>query len=242
MKKNILITGNPRSGKSTLLKDVIKRFDSKTGFITSEIREKGERVGFNIETQNGEKSIFASINIKTDFKVSKYFVDIKSLEEIMPTVDKFNNEDLLFLDEIGQMQLTSQKFKGIVKKYLNASNVCIATISKIYSDEFIEEIKKRSDIFLVEITQENREEKKNYVENLLKKIIKAKRYISEGNRFLIDKKKANITTDHGIRKLEKQKNIWICDCDFFQDNEVCSHTIAIEEYVRLYKEKYNTEK
>ncbi len=242
MKKNILITGNPRSGKSTLLKDVVKNFDCKTGFITSEIREKGERVGFNIETQNGEKSIFASINIKTDFKVSKYFVDIKSLEEIMPTVDKFNNEDLLFLDEIGQMQLTSQKFKRIVKKYLDASNVCIATISKIYSDEFIEEIKKRSDTFLVEITQENREEKKNYVENLLKKIIKAKRYISEENRFLIDKKRANITTDHGIRKLEKQKNIWICDCDFFQDNKVCSHTIAIEEYIRLCNEKDNTEK
>jgi nucleoside-triphosphatase THEP1 len=50
MRKNILITGMPRSGKSTLLKNIISRIEDKVGFITHEIRKNGERTGFEIET------------------------------------------------------------------------------------------------------------------------------------------------------------------------------------------------
>jgi len=225
----------PRSGKSTLLKKLITNFDQKVGFVTNEVRKDGERIGFELENHKGEKSMLANVDFKTNFKVSRYFVDINNLGEIIPSVDQFDDHDFLFLDEIGQMELFSEKFKVLVKKYLDSPNTCIATLSKIYSDEFTETIKKRNDIFLIEITEENREEKEKYLETLLKKIVKAKRYISEPNRFSINQNDVSITTDHGTRILTKRKEGWICNCDFFQENKVCSHIIALEEYLKIHR-------
>lgn len=172
MTKNIVITGMPGSGKTTLLKKIIQKIDKKVGFVTNEIRKDGERVGFELETHRGEKSILASVDLKTEFKVSKYFVDIKNLDKIIPSVERFNERDFLFLDEIGQMELFSEKFKALVKKYLDSSNICVATLSKVYNDEFTEAIKKRDDVFLIEITEENRGSKEKYLEILLAELLR----------------------------------------------------------------------
>ena len=46
---NLLITGLPRCGKTTLVKKVIQNtafYQKSRGFITEEIREKGKRIGF----------------------------------------------------------------------------------------------------------------------------------------------------------------------------------------------------
>jgi len=235
MRKNILITGMPRSGKSTLLKKIIQQFDNKVGFVTNEVRKDGERIGFEIETNAGEKSMLANVDFKTNFKVSRYFVDIENLDLMISKVENFEKNDFLFLDEIGQMELFSEKFKVLVEKYLDSTNICIATLSKIYSDEFIEDIKRRNDIFLIEITEENRDEKEKYLETLLRKIAKAKRYVSEPDRFSINQHEVCIRTDHGTRILTEQKEGWICSCEFFKENKVCSHVIALEEYLKIHE-------
>jgi len=231
MRKNILITGMPRSGKSTLLKKVIQNYDNKVGFVTNEVCENKKRVGFEIETQTGQKAVLSNVNFKTNFKVSRYFVNIANLDKIIPKVSEFHNNDLLFLDEIGQMELFSEKFKQLVLKYLDSLNICIVTLSKVYNDPFTEQLKNRGDIILLEIDEETRDAKEKYIEALLKKIAKAKRYISEPDRFTIHQNEANIATDHGIRKLMKQKEEWICNCEFFKANSICSHVIALEEYM-----------
>lgn len=232
MKKNILITGMPRSGKSTLLKKIIKNYDKKVGFITNEIRKDGERVGFEIETNTGQKSMLANVDFKTNFKVSRYFVDISNLDNLLPKIEKFNDDELLFIDEIGQMELFSEKFKQVVLNYLDSSNTCIVTLSKVYTDTFIEQIKNRKDVILIEIEEETRDAKEKYIETLLRKITKAKRYLSEPERFTINSNEVTLVTDHGIRKLTKQGKEWICNCDFFQENNLCSHIIALEEHLK----------
>lgn len=50
LQMNILITGLPQSGKTTLLKTLLENYPQKTGFFTNEIRENGTRTGFEIET------------------------------------------------------------------------------------------------------------------------------------------------------------------------------------------------
>ena len=172
MKKNILITGMPRSGKSTLLNKIIKKISNKVGFVTNEVCKDGERVGFELVTHNGKKSTLANINIKSKFKVSKYFVNIENLSSIITQVEDFSEDNFLFIDEIGQMELFSNKFKSLVLKYLDSKNVCITTLSKIYSDEFIEKIKNRKDVIIIEITEENRGKKEKNIETLLRKIVK----------------------------------------------------------------------
>lgn len=168
--KNILITGMPRSGKTTLLNKIIQNIDHKVGFVTNEVRDTGERVGFEIETNTGKKSMLAHVDFKSNLRVSRYYVNTKNLGTIVSTVTEFKEKDLLYLDEIGQMELFSDKFKNLVNIYLDSQNSCIATISKIYNDKFIEKIKHRNDCMIIEINEENREEKEECIINILSNI------------------------------------------------------------------------
>ncbi len=235
MKKNILITGLPGSGKSTILKKIISLHEAKVGFVTHEVCQDGARTGFELETNAGEKSMLASVKFQTEFKVKKYFVDVTNLDQIIPRVTTFKSEDLLFLDEIGQMQLFSDKFKQLVSRYLDSPNICLATLSKVYDDPFIETVKNRDDVILVEISPENRDSKMKFLEALVQKILKAKRYFRDPQRFSIKSDEVTIRTDHGIRHLRKNGSGWICDCEFFKEYSLCSHWIALDEYLRSLK-------
>ncbi len=167
MKKNILITALPRSGKTTLLNKILQNTRQKVGLVTNEIRENGERVGFEIETSAGERSILAHVNFNTPFKVSRYFVDIKNLDIVLPKISTFTINDTLYLDEIGQMELYSEQFKKLVVSYLDSNNICIAILSEIYQDDFTDLIRKRKDVVIIKLTPENREEKAKQIEELL---------------------------------------------------------------------------
>ncbi|MFN7161268.1 MAG: nucleoside-triphosphatase [Candidatus Gracilibacteria bacterium] len=234
MRKNIIITGLPGTGKSTFIKKIISEYPNSTGFTTNEIREDGERTGFEIETSKSEKALLASTHFKTLFKVSKYYVAIDELNRIIPCVAHFKNSDLLYLDEIGQMQLFSISFiNDLVLKYFAAPNTTIMTLSKVFEDPIITMIKERRDIILIEVTKENREEMLIYTKELLGKIAKAKRYVQESERFSGKFPEITMTTDHETRHLVFTAD-WQCDCSFFEKHKICSHIIAVEKYTSIY--------
>lgn len=235
MIKNILITGLPRSGKTTILEEIIAEYKDKVGFITKEILMDGKRSGFEIITNLGKRAMLADVNFKTNYRVSKYFVDIKNLESMISKIEKFKKEDILFLDEIGQMELFSQRFKGLVIKFLDSENVFLATLTKVYNDDFIDNIKKREDIIITEISAKHREIKKQFIKDLIKKIIKAKNYINEPERFKRKGLLIEMSSEHGLRKLTYSNGKLSCDCDFFNQSQICSHTIAVAELIRLNK-------
>jgi nucleoside-triphosphatase THEP1 len=62
----------------------------------------------------------------------------------------------VIIDEIGKMECLSLLFRDIVLRLLDADQPVIATIGK-KGTPFMEGIKKRSDLKLVEVTLENRE-------------------------------------------------------------------------------------
>jgi len=231
MQKNILITGKPKSGKSTLLRKLIADIPNKVGFVTNEILGKYGRVGFEIETYSGYKTILASVDFETKNKVSKYFVSVENLESVLPEISNFKNDNFLYLDEIGQMQLFSNKFKKLVLQYLNSPNTCMTTLSNVFEDDFTKSLKERHDIILVEISTEDREEKEKFLVQLLKKIEKAKRYIAEPERFKINGHKVELQSEHGTRNLVLVNGKWNCTCDFFKQYGICSHIIATKEIV-----------
>ncbi|OGZ57719.1 MAG: hypothetical protein A3F94_01765 [Candidatus Spechtbacteria bacterium RIFCSPLOWO2_12_FULL_38_22] len=229
MKKNILITGEPKSGKSTLLRKITEDIPNKIGFVTNEISENNGRVGFEIETHSQQKKVLAHINFKTPHKVSRYFVDIQNLESVVSEVSKFKNDDFLYLDEIGQMQLFSDQFKELVLKYLNSQNTCLATLSCVFEDDFTKSIKEREDIIIVEISSENRNEKEKFLRQLIKKVGKAKGYISEPQRFNRKGSQVELRSEHDIRILSLTGSDWSCVCDFYKEYGICSHAIAVQE-------------
>ena len=63
--------------------------------------------------------------------------------------------------------LLSEKFRDLVLKYLDAPNICVATISSVYEDSFIKSIKGRDDVVVVEISAENREGQEKCISQLL---------------------------------------------------------------------------
>lgn len=229
MRKNILITGKPRSGKSTLLEHAVERIEPKVGILVKELRENGERIAFEMVTHQNNRAIFCDTRVETPHKIGRYFFNLPNLEAMLPSVSHFEHNDFLYLDEIGQMQLLSAKFKDLTLKFLDSSNTCLATISYIYEDDFTRMVKERKDVILVEITEENREEKATFVTQLIGKIEKAKKYSSEPDRFTKKETIIELRSEHGTRTLSLNEGSWTCDCDFYKKYQICSHKIATEE-------------
>ena len=158
--KNILLTGPPSVGKTTIIKKIAGLVDDAKGFYTEEIRSRGKRVGFRLKTLNGREGILAHIDIKSRFRVGKYGVNIEDLEDIgvRAIEDGLQDEEcrVIILDEIGKMELFSRRFKDIVIEALNSEKLLIGTI-KLKGNGFIEGIKQRNDTIIIQVTYDNRE-------------------------------------------------------------------------------------
>jgi len=157
MSNNILITGSPGSGKTTLVGNLLHQIPDKKGFITREVRQSGKRTGFEIVTSDGERKLLAGVGIDSTYRVSKYKVDVTGFETVLDRFFNFTEKDILYIDEIGKMELFSGKFKKLVQLYLEAGNLFIATIALKSTDNFIRDIKKRDDIDLFTIDRNNRD-------------------------------------------------------------------------------------
>jgi len=161
--KNVLITGRPGVGKSTIVSRLIeraKRMELKVGGLsTPEIREKGRRIGFKlVDIATGEEGILAMVGIRGPM-VSKYGVNLDDLRRVGVGAIKraLKESDLIIIDEIGKMELFSDEFKQAVVQALNSSKPVIATVGKFLRDPFVREILRREDVVLFEITINNRD-------------------------------------------------------------------------------------
>lgn len=157
VKTNIFLTGPPSSGKTTVIKKVIKSLKiPANGFYTEEERIGKKRVGFLIKTLDGNSGYLAHQNIQSRFHVGRYGVSIENIEELLvPSIDPTNN-NIIILDEIGKMECFSDDFKESVLVALNSHNIVIGTITS-GRDNFIQEIKNRKDVEIIKLTLHNRD-------------------------------------------------------------------------------------
>ncbi len=155
---NILVTGPPRSGKSTLLEKVIQGINRPaTGFFTRELRERGRRVGFSITTLAGKNGVLAHQDIKSRFRVGKYGVSLADIDQIaVPSMLPSTPDQIVVIDEIGKMECFSRLFKETLLKVLSSANPVIGSVA-IKGDRFIQSIKKRDDVSLVSISEDTRD-------------------------------------------------------------------------------------
>jgi len=155
---NILLTGPPRSGKSTLIEKVVKKIKRPaTGFFTRELREKNKRVGFLIETIDGKTGLLAHQNIRSNCRVGKYKVNLEDIDQIaVPSMLPSSSDQIVVVDEIGKMECFSRLFKETLLRVLSSENQVIGSIA-IKGDRFIQTIKNRDDVTLVSITEDTRD-------------------------------------------------------------------------------------
>ncbi|MFW9862420.1 MAG: NTPase [Candidatus Thorarchaeota archaeon] len=159
MRKNVLLTGRPGIGKSTVVKKIIHGLkpDSADGFWSAEIRENNRRVGFSINTLSGETGILAHVDLERGPRVGKYRVNIRDLESLaIPTlVNAREFGKIIVIDEIASMELCAPQFAPEVRRCLDTGRV-LATLQQ-RRGVFHDEIRARSDVDLIEITVANRD-------------------------------------------------------------------------------------
>lgn len=165
----ILITGRPGVGKTTLIKKLSRLLQNAGGFYTEEIRESGKRIGFKIVTLDGEEGILARTDLPFPYRVGKYYVNLKDLEEIgvRSLEGALREKNLIIVDEIGKMELLSSKFREVVEKIFDSEKDVVATIKKS-SDPFVEKIKNRNDVVIFELNEKNRNSLLNEILSVLK--------------------------------------------------------------------------
>ena len=151
MKKNVLITGPPGCGKTTLVKEIISAMHDMrpAGFYTEEIRVAGVRQGFALVCLDGQRGVLAGVNIESPFRVGKYRVDLQGFDTFLSACTlKSPRTPLVIVDEIGKMECLSPLFRETIGGVLDSDVLCIATIA-LHGDRFIEAIKEREDVTII---------------------------------------------------------------------------------------------
>ena len=160
MANNILLSGYPGVGKTTLINKIIKKLNCKIGgFYTHEKKESGKRTGFYITDFSGNQMVMADVNSTSSYRVSKYGVNVKAFEKIgIPALENANKTaDLIIIDEIGKMEMFSPKFCKMLEKIFNSQKPVLATIKKI-DCKLTLELKARDDVVIFHLTIQNRDE------------------------------------------------------------------------------------
>ena len=167
--KNILITGRPRVGKSTIIKKVVEKlctagYKSIAGFYTAEIIRDNKRVGFIINTLDGRIGRLAEVGFESPYRLGKYGIDMKSFEAIALTSleHAIKTNSLIVIDEIGYMELKSKRFRELVIKALDSPAFVLAAIMRNKFD-FADIIKARNDVEVITVRTDNRDRLTNEI-------------------------------------------------------------------------------
>lgn len=165
----IVVTGQPHSGKSTLLKKALDLSSSaKHGFLTLEKREPGDnhRSGFELVSSDGSKAVLAGVNVAEGPKVSRYKVDLDSLEAFISNLRDPGANEIAYIDEVGEMELFSPAFEEMLERWLEKSGILICTASQVYQHPVIDSLLDRADN-VIEVSPDNRKESLDTLSSLL---------------------------------------------------------------------------
>jgi nucleoside-triphosphatase len=174
MTRILILTGAPGVGKTTVLTKTVDALKAKGvsvgGMVSREVREGGVRVGFEIlDLTSGKHGWLAHVN-GSGPQVGRYHVNLNDLDNIgtvaiMQALEKCN---AIAIDEIGPMELYSQKFKQAVAQALESKKLVLAVVHGKAKDPLVTQVKRRVDAEIFNVTFSNRE---NLAEQLIRKAL-----------------------------------------------------------------------
>lgn len=166
----IFLTGNPNSGKTTVIRkvsDILRGGGIKIGgIVSSEIRRGGIRIGFSLEDLlTHETGILAHADQKDGPRVGKYGVNLVDLQRVGVTAIQraVAEADVVIVDELGPMELHSIPFIKSVELALRSPKIIVGTIHKRASHPLVTAIRSDPANRIVEVTLENRAQLPNYI-------------------------------------------------------------------------------
>lgn len=155
---NILITGSPGIGKTTLICRLIEGITAAPlmGFYTREIRQRGVRQGFELIGLDGSRATLAHTSIRGRQRVGKYGVDVKGFEAFLTNLKLESAAGWAIIDEIGKMECFSATFRRLARQALASETPVVASVSQ-RGGGFVAEVKERWDVRLLNMDWDNRD-------------------------------------------------------------------------------------
>jgi nucleoside-triphosphatase len=159
-KLNLLVTGKPGVGKTTLIERVVEGLRGSlrlAGFTTAEVRgPDGERVGFDVVTVEGKRGELARAGLRSRVRVGRYGVNLEEFESLaLPELAR-RDVDLIAIDEIGKMECASGRFRRGAEDALDSPVSVLATIG-ISHVPFFDALRARPDVELLNLSERNRD-------------------------------------------------------------------------------------
>ena len=157
----VLLTAPPGTGKSTAIRGIVARLLKRgltlSGFFTEEVLDaNGERVGFDLVDVNGtSRAALSRVGYKSAVMVERYGVDLKALSGFLPLVK--TDVDVVVIDEIGNMQLASPDFCKFMGSTIDSDVALVGTVH-VFPHALTDELKQRSDLTIITVSESNRDE------------------------------------------------------------------------------------
>ncbi len=159
-----LLTGPPGIGKSTIVTRVVYLLRTQGhaigGCLTREKREGRERVAFTMsDLMSGREGELASVKGSLGPRVGRYRVNIATLANIgaLSLREAAERADVIVIDEIGPMELTSQDFRKAADACLSSDKPILAIIHEQMKDPLIDAMRVMDGKALIEVSLENRD-------------------------------------------------------------------------------------
>jgi nucleoside-triphosphatase len=162
----LLIEARPGAGKTTAVSRLAERLSDAgvalSGFLTREMRDGRRRVGFEIETFDGQRGLLAHVDIKGPLRVGRYGVDLEEFERLALPALKAPRDGVVLIDELGKMELASERFREGVRA-LFQSPVPIAATVHTARHPFTDALKRSPDVSTIRLSAANRDRLPNEV-------------------------------------------------------------------------------
>jgi nucleoside-triphosphatase len=157
------ITGLPESGKTFTLLKVIEMLANENttigGMITQPIIKKDVKTGLEIlDWMTKKKAALAKIDPEAEAPEDQFIVDITALETLgVQAITRASEEaDIIVIDEVGRLEVECEAFVAAVKDALETDKPLILTLHKKSRNPLLQDIRRRDDVRILEVTPINR--------------------------------------------------------------------------------------
>lgn len=159
------ITGLPGAGKTYMLLRIIDMLCADDpelrvgGMIDEPVIEGKHRVGFTVrDLVTGEKQEFAREGFESKITLGRIGMDVHKFDPVASQAIKgaVENCDLIVIDEVGKLEVESEAFVAAVREALEADKPMILTLHKKSRNPLLQDIRRRDDVRILEVTPTNR--------------------------------------------------------------------------------------
>ncbi len=158
------ISGAWGTQKSKTIKSIIDMLTKEDinvgGMVTEPIMEDNRRVGFQVmDWRTKEKAVFAHLDLDSSVEIKGYGVNLDSLNEVGVKAIKnaAQENDVVLIDEIGKMQVESEEFCEMVSKIFEVNKPLIITFEKKSRNTLLQDLRRRDDVRMLELTEVNKD-------------------------------------------------------------------------------------